>query len=235
MERKIMKASEVMAKDVVTVSPQTTVREIAVVMAERRISGVPVVDEAGKLVGIVSETDLLHRAETGTEKRHKWWLGALIDADQLAREYAAAHARRAADIMSTRVVTIDADADLGAVADLLDRRKLKRLPVTKDGRLVGIITQGDLVRALVAQQVHGAGGPPADSASVLSAIQQRMRRETWLDSSLVNVAVKDGVAEISGLAASADQRRALRLLVEDTPGVMRVEDNLRLKPTGPMV
>ena len=231
-----MKASEVMAADVVTVAPQTTVREIAAVMAERRISGVPVVDGDGKLVGILSETDLLHRAETGTEKRRKWWLKAFIDSDQLAREYASSHARRAADIMSTNVVTVDADTDLGAVANLLDRRKLKRVPVVKDGRLVGIITRGDLVRALVTQQ--RAGGPreaPSDSSGVLRAIQQRMKRESWLDSALVNVEFKNGVAELSGMAASGDQRRALRLLVEDTPGVTRVEDNLHLKPTGPMV
>ncbi|MEZ5816449.1 MAG: CBS domain-containing protein [Hyphomicrobiaceae bacterium] len=230
-----MKASEVMAKDVVTVRPQTTVKEIAQLMAQRRISGVPVVDEDGKLVGILSETDLLHRAETGTEKRRKWWLGAFVDSDQLAREYASSHARRASDIMSSKVVTVDAEADLGQVADLLERRKLKRLPVVKDGQLVGIITRGDLVRALVAQQGLAGGGAAADPAVVLDAINQRMRREKWLDSSLVTVNVKDGVAELSGMAASADQRRALRLLVEDTPGVTKVEDNLRLKPTGPMV
>lgn len=231
-----MKASEVMASDVITVAPQTTVREIASVMAERRISGVPVVDEAGKLVGILSETDLLHRAETGTEKRRKWWLGAFIDADQLAREYAAAHARRAADIMSKNVVTIDADADLAEVADLLDRRRLKRAPVVKNGRLVGIITRGDLVRALVAQQSRAESAAAADPDALLKAITQRMRRETWLDSSLVTVEVNDGVVELTGMAASADQRRALRLLVEDTPGVKAVNDNhLRLKPSAPMV
>lgn len=231
-----MKASEVMASDVITVAPQTTVREIASVMAERRISGVPVVDEAGKLVGILSETDLLHRAETGTEKRRKWWLGAFIDADQLAREYAAAHARRAADIMSKNVVTIDADADLAEVADLLDRRRLKRAPVVKNGRLVGIITRGDLVRALVAKQSRAESAAAADPDALLKAITQRMRRETWLDSSLVTVEVNDGVVELTGMAASADQRRALRLLVEDTPGVKAVNDNhLRLKPSAPMV
>lgn len=231
-----MKASEVMSKDVVTVSPQTTVRDIAAAMAEYRISGVPVVDANGKLVGILSETDLLHRAETGTEKRRKWWLKAFVDTDQLAREYAASHARRASEIMSANVVTIDADADLGAVADLLERRRLKRLPVVKDGRLVGIITRGDLVRALVARQEgQHAGGTPSDGASVMAAIQQRMQRESWLDCSLVSVDVTDGVAQLNGMAASADQRRAVRLLVEDTPGVIRVVDNLHVKPVGPMV
>ncbi|MGE0697574.1 MAG: CBS domain-containing protein [Hyphomicrobiaceae bacterium] len=227
-----MKAAEVMSKDVVTVNPETTVRAIAELMTKHRISGVPVVDADGKLVGILSETDLLHRAETGTERRRKWWLGALVDADRLAREYAAAHARKAADIMSTRVVSVDADMDLGAVADLLEKRNLKRVPVVRDGRLVGIITRGDLVRALVARQGAAASGAGATGADgVLDAIKLRMQRESWLDASLINMSVENGVVELTGLAASPDQRRALRLLVEDTPGVARVQDNMGVKPS----
>jgi len=231
-----MKASDVMARDVVTVTPTTTVKEIATIMAERRISGVPVVDAAGKLVGILSETDLLHRAETGTQRRHKWWLGAFIDDDQLAREYLAAHARRAEDIMSRQVVTVDAGMELGQVADLLERRKLKRVPVLQDGRLVGIITRGDLVRALVASLGAGGAAPAGSSPdAVLAAIRERMARERWLDSSLITVSVEGGTATLSGLAASADQRRALRLLVEDTPGVAEVVDTMHVKPVTPMV
>ena len=119
-----------------------------------------------------------------------------------------------------------------AETDLLDRRKLKRVPVVDGGALVGIITRGDLVRALVAQQSQTTGAEAADDGAVLAAVQERMHREGWLDSSLVTVVIKQGVAELSGLAASSDQRRALRLLVEDTPGVARVEDNLRLRPAG---
>ncbi|MGD9805372.1 MAG: CBS domain-containing protein [Hyphomicrobiaceae bacterium] len=230
-----MKASEVMTRDVITVGPKTSVRDIAALMAKNRISGVPVIDDAGKLVGILSETDLMHRAETGTERRHKWWLGIFVDDDRLAREYAAAHARRAEDIMSRQVVTVDADMELGEVTDLLERRSLKRLPVVKDGLLVGIITRGDLVRALLANLAPPEVTTPGDSAAILEAIEQRMRRQMWLDSSLVTVAVNGGVAELSGLAASADQRRALRLLVEDTPGVVRVDDTLHVKPAAPMV
>jgi CBS domain-containing protein len=227
-----MKASEVMARDVVTVRPETMVKEIAALMAKHRISGIPVVDEAGALVGILSETDLLHRAETGTERRRKWWLGAFIDSDQLAREYAASHARKASDIMTRKVITVDAGMELGEVADLLQKRKLKRVPVVDGGRLVGIITRGDLVRALVARQSQSQQGAPGGDDAIHRAVLERMRREGWLDSSLVTIRVTSGVAEISGMAASADQRRALRLLVEDTPGVRSVEDNLRLRPAG---
>jgi len=230
-----MKASDVMAKNLVTVHPETSVKEIAELMTKSRISGLPVVDRAGKLVGIISETDLLHRAETGTERRRKWWLGAFLDSDQLAREYAESHARKASDIMSSKVVTVEANTELGAVADLLERRRLKRVPVLADGTLVGIITRGDLVRALVARQREAVKVQPGSSEQVLQAIRERMQRESWLDSALVNVSVDNGVARLSGLAASTDQRRALRLLVEDTPGVVSVEDQLGIKPRAPMV
>ncbi|MBS0243226.1 MAG: CBS domain-containing protein [Proteobacteria bacterium] len=224
-----MKASEVMAKDVVTVGPKTSVKDIAELMTKHRISGVPVVDDKGDLVGILSETDLMHRAETGTERKRKWWLHAFVDADKLAREYAASHARRAEDIMTDTVVTVDADATLAEVANLFERRKLKRLPVTRDGRLAGIITRGDLVRALAARQTAAAAAP-ANAKQVAEHIRSRMRHETWLDSSLVNVQVEKGVAELTGFVTSNDQHRALRLLVEGTPGVTAIDDKLHLKP-----
>jgi CBS domain-containing protein len=224
-----MKASEVMATNVVTVEPRTAVKDIAEIMTGRRISGVPVVD-GGKLVGIVSETDLLHRAETGTEKRHKWWLGAFMDADRMAREYAASHGRVAADIMTRNVVTVKADAELGDVADLLDRRKLKRVPVVDGGALVGMITRGDLVRAFLAKAKASEVAQQVDDATLTTAIKSRMRRESWLDASLVNLDVKDGVVVLEGLVSSQDQLKALSLLVAETPGVVRVDTRLRLRP-----
>jgi CBS domain-containing protein len=223
-----MKASEVMATNVVTVEPRTTVKDIAEIMTGRRISGVPVLD-GGKLVGIVSETDLLHRAETGTEKRHKWWLGAFMDADRMAREYAASHGRVAADIMTRNVITVKADADLGEVADLLDRKKLKRVPVVDGGALVGMITRGDLVRAFLAK-AKAAEVAQVDDETLTTAIKSRMRRESWLDASLVNLDVKDGVVTLEGFVTSRDQLKALSLLVAETPGVVRVDTQLRLRP-----
>lgn len=224
-----MKASEVMAKDVVTVGPQTPVKDAAELMAKHRISGLPVVGDDGHLIGILSESDLLHRAEMGTERKRKWWLNAFVDADKLAREYAAAHAHRAEDIMTKAVHTIEADADLAQVAALFDRRRLKRLPVLKDGKLVGIITRGDLVRALVQRQTAAASAP-VDPQAIANVIRARMRHETWLDSSLVSVNVEKGIAELTGFVASHDQHRALRLLVEGTPGVTGVDDQLHIKP-----
>jgi CBS domain-containing protein len=229
-----MKASDIMTRDVVTVKPETSVREIAELMTQHRISGLPVVNAGGRVVGILSESDLLHRAETGTEKRRKWWMRAFIDTDQLAREYAASHARNAGDIMSKDVVSVDADMELGDVAELLDRKKLKRLPVTQNGQLAGMITRGDLVRALTVR-LREAAASPGVSEDLARSIRSRMQRETWLDTALVSVSVDGGEVELAGLVASHDQRRALRLLVEDTPGVKRVDDKLSIKPSAPMV
>ncbi|MDX2155275.1 MAG: CBS domain-containing protein [Hyphomicrobiaceae bacterium] len=224
-----MKASEIMTKTVVTVTPDTHVKEIAALMSKSRISGVPVVAADGSLIGILSESDLLHRAETGTEIKRKWWLGAFVDADSLAREYAKSHGLKAEDIMSRSVVTVSADAELGQVAELLERKKLKRVPVVSGGKLVGIITRGDLVRAL-AHSMSGKAATAVGDAELSKAIDKRMREVAWLNASYVNVAVTGGVAEINGLLPSADQRRALRILVEETPGVTRVVDNLRVGP-----
>lgn len=225
-----MKASDVMTKDLITVTPETSVREIAAMMTEKRVSGLPVVGANGRLVGIISQTDLLHRAETGTERRHKWWLHVFQDADSLAREYAKAHGLKAKDVMSATVITVDVNTELKDVADLLEKRKLKRVPVVREGQLAGIITRGDLVRALAGAKPAAAAVGQADDRALSKAIDARIREQSWLNANLVNVIVEKGVAEVVGLVSSPDQKRALRILVEETPGIVRVIDNLKVQP-----
>jgi CBS domain-containing protein len=118
-----MKAQEIMTRDVITVRPDTLVRDIAAPMVEKHISGVPVVTDNGKLIGMVSESDLLHRAEVGTERKHKWWIRTFADSGALAREYAKAHGLKPRDIMSRYVVSVRDDAELRDVADILDKRR----------------------------------------------------------------------------------------------------------------
>ena len=153
-----MQAREIMTTTVVTVTPQTPVGELARLMTEHRISGVPVVTGDGRLLGLVSETDLLHRPETGTERRRKWWLALFQDSDMQARDYVKQHGRTAHDVMSRYVISVQPDDDLGRVADVLERNNIKRVPVLdKQGGLVGIITRGDLVRALARRQADETG------------------------------------------------------------------------------
>ena len=226
-----MKARDIMTSEVATVRLETSVREIAALMMEKNISGVPVVSDDGTIVGMVSEGDLLHRAEVGTERKHKWWFRLFADSETAALEYVKAHGLSAADVMSRYVISVRDEADLRDVADILDSHRIKRVPVLRDGRLVGIISRRDLVRAL--SQVQGASADvKVDNAALHRALRDRFRSHSWLNDSYVNVTVHDGVVELWGFVVSADQHRALKVLVEETPGVVRVED--RLTMAGPL-
>ncbi len=225
-----MKAQDIMTRDVATVSPDTPVRDIAALMMEKHISGAPVLTD-GRIVGMISESDLLHRAEVGTERKHKWWFRIFADSDALAREYAKAHGLKAHDIMSRYVVSVRDDAELRDVADILDSRRIKRVPVVREGRLVGIITRGDLVRALSQVQISKADRK-FDNAVLHKALHDRIRTQSWLNDTYINLTVNDGVVELWGLVVTPDQHSALRALVEETEGVRRVEDKLSV--AGPL-
>ena len=143
-----MKARDVMVSPVITVKPSSSVKEVAKTFLERRISAAPVVDDQGKLVGIVSEGDLMHRAEAGTERHRSWWLRALTAEETLAAEYVKAHARKVADVMTRDVITATADTPLHEIAALLEKNSIKRVPVVKNGQLVGIVSRANLVQAV---------------------------------------------------------------------------------------
>ena len=222
-----MQAKDIMTRDVTTVSPSATVREVAKLMASKRLSGLPVVSSDGRPVGMLTASDLLHRVETGTEKRSSWFTSFFSNPDDMARQYAKAHGLKAHEVMSRHVVSVRDDADLSEVADVLDRNKLKRVPVVRDGTLVGIISRSDLVRVLSEASV---GQPIAKSndAALQNAIWQEIRKQKWLDSGYVNITVKDGVVEAWGMVASAEQRNALLVLVEEAAGAAKIEDHLKV-------
>ena len=222
-----MKAHEIMSKNVVTVSPTASVREVAALMTENRISGIPVVSDDGTVVGIVSESDLLRRAEIGTEAKRKWWLTFFSDPDAMAREYTKAHGLKAGDIMTRQVVSVTEDADLKEIADTLESQKIKRIPVLRDGKLAGIISRADLVRAFGKAQVAGQVTTVDDDA-LYKLLHSKMRAQDWLDGTFLNVSVRNGVAELRGFIASAEQRRALRILIEGTSGIREVDDQLTI-------
>ena len=220
-----MKAQDIMTRDVTTVRPDTSVRDIAALMVEKHISGVPVLTDKGKIVGMVSQSDLLHRAEVGTERKHKWWFRTFADSNALAREYAKAHGLKAHDIMSRYVVSVRDDAELRDVADILDNHRIKRVPVVQEGRLVGIITRGDLVRALSQVQISKTV-KKIDNAALHKTLHDRIRVQSWIDPSYISITVNDGVVELWGFVETVDQRNALRVLVEETDGVSRVDDKI---------
>lgn len=227
-----MKAQELMTKNIITAGPETTVKEIAGLLVEHRISAVPIVNEGGEIIGIVSESDLFHRAETATEHKRSWWLSALTETDTLAREYVKSHGTKAEDVMSRVVISVHEDADLSEVADILDSHGIRRVPVVKEGRLIGIVSRADIVRALVQVEVSAPAARPDDS-SLQTAILKEIRSQSWLSARSVSVTVKDGVAELWGLVDSEDEKKALHVLVEAIDGVQGIEDHVRLYP--PMV
>ena len=221
-----MKASDVMTRNVVTVHPGMSVQAAAMLMANKGISGLPVVSKDGELLGILSESDLIHRVELGSDgKTRPRWSAYFAHPEEMAKKFTKAHGGKVHDVMSRPVVYVEADADLADVADTLDDRGLKRLPVMQDGGLVGIITRRDLVRALTRVDLVPPVSKPY-GAVLRKAIEQEMRALPWLDTSYLSMTVLEGVVRVRGYVQSEEHREALKVLIEGTPGVVAVEMSL---------
>lgn len=222
-----MKAQDIMTRDVVTIKPNASVHEVATLLAKHRISGIPVTTAGKRLLGIVSEGDLVERAEVGAEPKSKWWLEGFSNAQAMAGRYVKAHGMTVADVMTRQVATVRPDADLDEVANILQAHRVKRVPVVQDGKLLGIVTRSDIVRA-----VSGTMGPVAakvrTDADLQRAILERMRAERWLDTSYVNLNVAKGKVSIDGLIGSAEERRALCTMVAELAGSGNVIDQLEV-------
>jgi len=219
-----------MTTDVVSVGPNARVDEVGRILLERRISAVPVVTERGELVGIVSEGDLIRRSEAGTQHRRSWWLKLLMGQEGLAIDYIKANAVKVSDIMTRRVVTATPDMPLDQIAALLEKNRIKRVPVVRDGKVVGIVSRANLVQALASlrKKVATAQGP-ADSA-VRDNVMARLKAEPWTHPLLLNVTVHDGVVDLWGVVNSETEKKAVRIAAEATPGVREVTDNLIVRP-----
>jgi len=228
-----MRASDVMVRAVVTVSPDTTVEALARLMINLRIGGVPVLEKDGVLVGIVSEGDLLRRVEIETERHRPRWSEQFSSNSQRATEYIKSHARRVRDIMTREVFTVEAAATLGEIADLLEARKIKRVPVVHDGKVVGIVSRADLLKVLAS----GGIGTPDEEADRTIRLQllAELRDQNWTDTTEDRVVVAKGIVHLWGLVRSEEERRALRIAAENTPGVRGIEDHTQLAPAQPAV
>ena len=226
-----MRAIDVMARDLVTATPQTTVHDAAKLMINNRISGLPIVDGDRQLVGIVTEGDLLRRAETGTERQRSGWSEWFSPNSRLAAEYIKSHARRVADVMSRDVVSVIELASLGEIADLMETRRIKRVPVLHDGKLVGIVSRADLLRVLASS---GGNFPDDDrDDSIRSRLLADLRKQKWANCSESDIVVSDGVVHFWGVVGSEEERRALRVATENIPGVRGVEDHTISGPLRP--
>ena len=224
-----MKVRDVMTAAVASVGPDTAVEGIARLLQGKRISAVPVVDPDDRLVGIVSEGDLVRRPEIGTERPRSWWLRHFGDPTALAADYARTHGLKARDVMTREVAVAAEDLDLAEAATLLETHRVKRLPVVRDGRVVGIVSRADLVRALAS-----AGPVPADAPDADRSIRERLiaalRTQPWVAPHEVNIVVHDGTVHLWGLVRSEEERPAVRVAAERTPHVRAVEDHLVVQP-----
>jgi CBS domain-containing protein len=225
-----MKAADVMVADVVCVTPETAVQAVAEIMLRHRISGVPVVGADGRLVGMVSEGDLIRRVETGSERNRSWWLELLTPNKTLAADFVKAHARKVEDVMTRKVITATEEMTLGEIATLLEKHRIKRVPIVREGKVVGIVSRANLLQGLASR---GEAPSPASSASdreIRDALLSQLNRQPWGASWRVTATVKAGIVTLWGGAASEAERKAILVTAENTPGVTAVIDNLVLYP-----
>jgi CBS domain-containing protein len=219
-----MKAADIMVKEVVTVGPEALVKEIAALMLERRISGLPVVDGGGRILGVVSEGDLIRRPEIETDRVKLGWLRLLVSDEARARDFVKHHGRTAREVMTQPAITVAADAPLAEIVRLMERHRVKRLPVVERGKLAGVVTRTDLLRALVARQA--APAVELKDEELRLHIDAMLRHEDWASSATVHVQVENGVAQLWGTVESKEQREALLVAVRGVPGVKDVQPHL---------
>ena len=219
-----MQAQDVMTTHVITVQPETAVGEVAKLMVDHRISGIPVQDAHDRLVGIVTDGDIYRRAELGTEKaRESSWLELFTGEDRSAADYVAAHGSTVGDVMTTDVVAVTPNAALAQIADVFETRRIRRVPVIKDGKIVGIVSRANLVQALVASP-EPENKDEATDRRIRDLLLAEYARRSWGMHAEGNVIVQNGTVHVWGLVGSDAERDALRLVAEAIPGVKGFED-----------
>ena len=220
-----MRAIDVMVRNVVTVRPETEVAEAVKLLAEHDVSALPVVDKAGNLVGVLSEADLIHRAEIGTEKHRPWWLEAVTGASTLAEEFAKSHGKKVGEVMTDGVISVNEETPLSEIATLFERKRIKRVPVVEDGKLVGIVSRSNLVQAL-ASVVGRIDEHDETDRQIRLDLLSRLQEQSWTDFGSRNITVSDGLVHLWGLVGSEAERKALLALAESMPGVSGVADEM---------
>ncbi len=223
-----MKAKDVMTEDVVSVAPDASVESIARLLLERRISAVPVIDAAGRLLGIVSEGDLMRRAETRTERRASWWLELLDGREGSAERYLKSHGLVARDVMTPKPVTVKESTPLENIATLLERNRIKRVPVLRGSKVVGIVSRANLLHALVAAADRPTKRRKASAPSRKEVLREI--RAAGQSPDFVNVVVEGGVVHLWGGVESQGQRNAIALAARRSPGVREIRNHLFVMP-----
>ncbi len=220
-----MIVADVMTRNCITIAPDATVEEAVNLMLSRHISGLFVVDKAGQLAGVVTEGDLLRRDELGTQRDRPWWLRLLASPARQAADFTRANGRHVHDVMTEDVLSIAQDAPLEDVVATMEKNRIKRLPVTADGKVVGVVSRADLLRALIGR-VRSAVPVSTDDRAIRTAVLNTLEAQAWAPMTTLNVTVADGVADVWGTITNEAERHAIHVAVENTPGVKEVHDHL---------
>jgi len=237
-----MRAADIMTTAVVTVHTNTTVQALAALLSGRGISGVPVVDLEGRMVGIVSEGDLLHRAEIGTEHRSQarrsWWLEMIhSDADdRKLRDYVKSHARTVDEVMTREVISVAETTDLAEIASLLETKRIKRVPVVRDGKPIGIVSRANLVRALAAATDDLTVRSDNDDETIRLKLLGEVRKQGWGYIFPEDLIVQRGIVHLwFSSRHTQEQRKALHIAAENIAGVKWVEEHVVSTPAVPWI
>jgi CBS domain-containing protein len=227
-----MKASEVMTKRVISIAPNASIVQAIRTMLKNRISGLPVVDRRGKLVGIISEGDLLHRQEIGTDIKRNAWIDAMFGPEQSADDYVRAHGITVGEVMTRMpVITVNEDTSLGQVVHLMEHHRIKRVPVLHDGKIVGIISRANLLQVLAS--LHRAEPKRSRNDRIIRRrIIAAIGKQNWSYGADLFVLVRNGVVDLCGRLTDPSQRAALIALAAEQNGVKKVHDHLRLPDDG---
>ena len=220
-----MNASDVMSASVVSVTPDSSILQAARLMMQKSISGLPVITTGGKLVGMITEGDFLRRIETATERRRSRWIEFLLGPGKLAEEYVHSSGRKVEEVMTRDVYTVPESATLQEIVQMMERRHIKRVPVVRGDRVVGIISRANLLRAVV-KLSHAAETVSAEDKQIRDRLLAELKKQPWAPIALIDVSVKDGVVRLSGALTDEREREALRVAAENIPGVKKVIDDL---------
>jgi CBS domain-containing protein len=225
-----MLAQDVMTRDVFTITPDTTLVEVANLLLSQSISAVPVVDTEGRVVGIVSEADLIHRSEIGTEPHHTWWHSFFAGRDQQAAGFMKVHGVQARHVMTREVATAREETPLAHIVDMFDRFKVNSMPIVRDDRLVGIVSRSDVLRPFAALQRHASGADKSD-AQIRAELEKILRDATWTSGRSMTVEVDGGIVRMTGIVDTDAERDALQAAAEAIDGVKAVRADLTLNST----
>ncbi len=226
-----MRACDIMTKEVVTVGPEASVRDIARLLLDYGIGAVPVVGENGRVLGMVGESDLMRRPEMGTAPPQSWWLRLLAGNEALAKEYVHQHGLKAEDVMSRFIYQTGPEAEVDEIVDLMERAGIRRVLVTKDGALHGVVSRSNIIRALLADR--GDKDESLADDEIEKRLIGELRKHRWVTLPPEGVRVADGVVTYSGTIASGEERRALRVAAERTRGVKGVNDQTAIRSPAP--